>query len=139
MLCRYHADNESADLDSFHNATKIISKVRLCSTCRRCMYGECLSRYRPRRMCCGFCSVIVPVWPLLRTITARHCTITFRQKMVGILAYARRLLLLAGASSLYPGVLQEMNYAARRKGLLLFHSSSALGPNIFSRIRNGRR
>lgn len=29
VLCRYHADNESADLDSFHNATKIISKVRL--------------------------------------------------------------------------------------------------------------
>ena len=27
MVRRYHADNESADLDSFHNATKIISKV----------------------------------------------------------------------------------------------------------------
>ena len=63
-------------------------------------------------------------------------------------AYARRLLLLAGASSLYPGVLQEMNYAARRKALLLFHSStssssssssssSTMGPSIFSRIRNG--
>jgi hypothetical protein len=52
-------------------------------------------------------------------------------------AYARRLLLLAGASSLYPGVLQEMNYAARREALLLFHSSSAVGPSIFSRIRNG--
>ena len=53
------------------------------------------------------------------------------------LAYARRLLLLAGASSLHPGVLQEMNYAARREALLLFHSSSAVGPSIFSRIRNG--
>jgi hypothetical protein len=56
------------------------------------------------------------------------------------LAYARRLLLLAGASSLYPTVLQEMNYAARREALLLFHStssSSAVGPSIFSRIRNG--
>jgi ankyrin repeat protein len=57
------------------------------------------------------------------------------------LAYARRLLLLAGASSLYPGVLQEMNYAARREALLLFHSSSssssATKPSIFSRIRNG--
>ncbi len=54
-------------------------------------------------------------------------------------AYARRLLLLAGASSLHPGVLQEMNYAARREVLLLFHSSSssAVGPSIFSRIRNG--
>ena len=53
-------------------------------------------------------------------------------------AYARRLLLLAGASLLYPGVLQEMNYAARREALLLFHSSSsATGPSIFSRIRNG--
>ena len=53
--------------------------------------------------------------------------------------YARRLVLLAGASSLYPGVLQEMNYAARREALLLFHSSSssAVGPSIFSRIRNG--
>ena len=53
------------------------------------------------------------------------------------LAYARRLLLLAGASSLHPGVLQEMNYAARREALLLFHSSSAVGSSIFSRIRNG--
>ena len=53
-------------------------------------------------------------------------------------AYARRLLLLAGASSLYPGVLQEMNYGARREALLLFHSSSsAMGRTIFSRIRNG--
>jgi ankyrin repeat protein len=53
-------------------------------------------------------------------------------------AYARRLLLLAGASSLYPGVLQEMNYAARREALLLFHfSSSAMGRTIFSLIRNG--
>ena len=57
-------------------------------------------------------------------------------------AYALRLLLLAGASSLYPGVLQELNYAARREALLLFHSSSSLsssavGPSIFSRIRNG--
>ncbi len=62
-----------------------------------------------------------------------HCTITFQQRI-----YARRLLLLAGASSLYPGVLQEMNYAARREALLLFHSSSssALGPSIFSRICN---
>ena len=34
------------------------------------------------------------------------------------LAYARRLLLLAGASSLYPGALQELNYAARREALL---------------------
>jgi ankyrin repeat protein len=33
--------------------------------------------------------------------------------------YARRLVLLAGASSLYPGVLQELNYAARREALLL--------------------
>jgi hypothetical protein len=58
------------------------------------------------------------------------------------LSYARRLLLLAGASSLYPGVLQEMNYAARREALLLFHSSSssaatAMRPSIFSCIRNG--
>ncbi len=53
-------------------------------------------------------------------------------------AYARRMLLLAGASSLYPGVLQELNYAARREALLLFHSSSsAVGPSIFTRIRNG--
>jgi hypothetical protein len=53
-------------------------------------------------------------------------------------AYARRLLLLAGASSLHPGVLQEMNYAARREALLLFHfSSSAMGRTIFSLIRNG--
>ena len=51
-------------------------------------------------------------------------------------AYARRLLLLAGTSSLYPGVLLEMNYAARREALLLFHSS-ATKPSIFSRIRNG--
>ena len=49
-------------------------------------------------------------------------------------AYARRLLLLAGASSLYPGVLQEMNYAARREALLLFHSA-ATRPSIFYRIR----
>ena len=48
--------------------------------------------------------------------------------------YARRLLLLAGASSLYPGVLQEMNYAARREALLLFHSA-ATRPSIFYRIR----
>ena len=56
------------------------------------------------------------------------------------LAYARRLVLLAGASSLYPGVLQELNYAARREALLLFHSSSSspvTKPSIFSRIRNG--
>ena len=53
-------------------------------------------------------------------------------------AYARRLLLLAGASLLYPGVLQEMNYNARREALLLFHSSSsAVGSSIFSRIHNG--
>jgi hypothetical protein len=55
-------------------------------------------------------------------------------------AYARRLLLLAGASSLYPGVLQEMNYAARREALLLFHSSSSATTtkrSIFSRIRDG--
>ena len=51
------------------------------------------------------------------------------------LVYARRLLLLAGASSLYPGVLQEMNYAARRAALLLFYSS-ATEPSIFSRIRH---
>ena len=51
------------------------------------------------------------------------------------LAYARRLLLLAGASSLYPGVLQEMNYAARRTALLVFYSS-ATEPSIFSRIRH---
>jgi hypothetical protein len=51
------------------------------------------------------------------------------------LFYARRLLLLAGASSLYPGVLQEMNYAARRAALLLFYSS-ATEPSIFSRIRH---
>jgi len=50
-------------------------------------------------------------------------------------AYARRLLLLAGASSLYPGVLQEMNYAARRGALLLFHSAATM-PSIFYRIRN---
>ena len=50
------------------------------------------------------------------------------------LAYARRLLLLAGASSLYPGVLQEMNYAARRTALLVFYSS-ATEPSIFTRIR----
>ena len=50
------------------------------------------------------------------------------------LFYARRLLLLAGASSLYPGVLQEMNYAARRAALLLFYSS-ATEPSIFYRIR----
>ena len=49
-------------------------------------------------------------------------------------AYACRLLLLAGASSLYPGVLQEMNYAARREALLLFHSA-ATRPSIFYRIR----
>ena len=56
------------------------------------------------------------------------------------LAYARRLVLLAGASSLYPGVLQELNYAARREALLLFHFSSSshvTKPSIFSRIRNG--
>jgi hypothetical protein len=41
--------------------------------------------------------------------------------------------LLAGASSLYPGVLQEMNYAARRAALLLFYSS-ATEPSIFFRI-----
>ena len=51
------------------------------------------------------------------------------------LAYARRLLLLAGASSLYPGVLQEMNYAARRTALLVFYSS-ATQPSIFTRIRH---
>ena len=54
-------------------------------------------------------------------------------KEVG-LSYARRLLLLAGASSLYPGVLQEMNYAARREALLLFHSC-VTRPSIYSRIR----
>ena len=48
-----------------------------------------------------------------------------------MLAYARRLVLLAGASSLYPGVLQELNHAAHREALLLFHSSSAVGPSIF--------
>eukprot|EP01035_Chromulina_nebulosa_P022987 gene22987-29782_t len=51
------------------------------------------------------------------------------------LAYARRLLLLAGASALYPGVLQELNYAARREALLLFYSA-ATKLSIFSRIRN---
>ena len=51
------------------------------------------------------------------------------------LAYSRRLLLLAGASSLYPGVLQEMNYAARRTALLVFYSS-ATKPSIFFRIRH---
>lgn len=29
MVRRYHADNESAELDSFQNATKIISKVSM--------------------------------------------------------------------------------------------------------------
>ena len=52
-----------------------------------------------------------------------------------VLFYARRLLLMAGASSLYPGVLQEMNYSARRHALLLFYSSST-EPNIFTRIRH---
>jgi hypothetical protein len=49
-------------------------------------------------------------------------------------AYARRLLLLAGASSLLPGVLQELSYAARREALLLFHSS-VTAPSILYRIR----
>ena len=51
------------------------------------------------------------------------------------LTYARRLLLLAGASSLHPGMLQNLNYAARREALLIFHSSST-DLNIFSRIAN---
>ena len=38
---------------------------------------------------------------------------------VELVAYARRLQLLVGASSLYLGVLQEMNYNARREALLL--------------------
>jgi hypothetical protein len=46
--------------------------------------------------------------------------------------------LLAGASSLYPGVLQEMNYATPRQALLLCHSSSsATKLSISVRIRNG--
>eukprot|EP01035_Chromulina_nebulosa_P027352 gene27352-35973_t len=52
-----------------------------------------------------------------------------------VLFYARRLLLMAGASSLYPGVLEEMNYSARKQALLLFYSSST-EPNIFTRIRH---
>ena len=70
---------------------------------------------------------------------AEHRTMTFLPAEDIRLVYARRLLLLAGASSLYPGVLQELNYAARREALLLFHSSSSsvVGPSIFSRIRNG--
>ena len=88
-----------------------------------------LYRYRLLRMFCGFCSAIVPAWPLLGTLMARQCMAAFQRMM-----YARRLLLLAGASSLYPGVLQEMNYAARRTALLVFYSS-ATEPSIFTRIR----
>ena len=63
-------------------------------------------------------------------------TLYDRLPAVSVLLYARRLLLMAGASSLYPGVLQRMNYAARKHALLLFYSSSAMGPSIFSRIRH---
>ena len=51
------------------------------------------------------------------------------------LDYAHRLLLLAaGVTSLYPGVIKEMNYAARRQALLVLYST-ATEPSIFSRIR----
>jgi hypothetical protein len=43
------------------------------------------------------------------------------------------LLLLAGASSLHPGVLQELSYAARKEALLLFQSS-VTAPSILYRI-----
>ena len=66
-------------------------------------------------MCCGFCSTIAAIWPLLKTITAGHCTIIlFGSECVCLRAYTHRLVLLADSSSslLHPGVLQEMNYAA---------------------------
>ncbi len=63
--------------------------------------------------------------------------ILFQQRMWSFpMPAGRRLLLLAEASSLYPGVLQEMTYAARRQALLLFHSSAATKLSIFARIRN---
>ena len=77
----------------------------------------------------------------------RHCrSLAFARNSVGHtlyddltagdvgFAYARRLLLMAGASSLYPGVLQKLNYAVRRQALLLFHSC-VTRPSIYSRIR----
>ena len=51
--------------------------------------------------------------------------------------YARRLLLLAGASSLYPGMLRELNYAERRVAMFVFFSSAAKQmTGIFPRIRD---
>ena len=80
-------------------------------------------------MCCGFCCVIVAF--------ARNSDgHTLYDDLTGDVefAYARRLLLMAGAKRLYPGVLQKLNYAARRQALLLFHSC-VTRPSIYSRIR----
>ena len=49
------------------------------------------------------------------------------------LIYFRRLLLWAGASSLHPGVLEELNYRERRTALLCFFGA-ATKLTIFSRI-----
>ena len=50
-----------------------------------------------------------------------------------LMVYVRRLLLRAGASSQYPGVLEELNYAERRTALLCFFGA-ATEVTIFSRI-----
>ena len=73
-------------------------------------------------------------WPSLATARDSN-NMTFYDYLPAVLVYARRLLLMAGASSLHPGVLQEMNYAARRNMLFLFFSP-AVDSNIFCRIRH---
>ena len=106
-----------------------------------------LYRYRLLRMFCGFCSLPLSTASDVLRFLLRHCPSLASARDINgdtlydlileddaRLAYARRLLLLAGASSLYPGVLQEMNYAARRTALLVFYSS-ATEPSIFTRIR----
>jgi hypothetical protein len=53
--------------------------------------------------------------------------------------YVTRLLLMAGASSLHPGELEELNWDARREAMLLFFSTpttTVTEPNIFYRIRH---